>query len=231
MASLYDSQRTATEFAYKANVCANVQKGWRPVSEGCVPLAPRVPLGGSMLPSVSCSSGAPPEANADGEWTLVPPATSLSEVPSEAKAEDEVQVPAGPPHHNAIMSDAHFADILSPDGIVGEDARGALLSEYRLPEHVVQVLNSRTATVHLSEGDGCWCKAWKCGSRELPASTAAFATSSRRWSHLNKVAFCRNCHAIKTVLRMAGVLENGQPVEPSSSSSSESSSGDSSDSD
>ena len=232
MASQYDSQKTATEFAYKANVCANVQRGWRPVSEGCVPEAPRVPLGGSMLPNVSSSSGAPPEAKADGEWTLVPPAASLAEVPSEAKAEDEGQGPAGFPHHNAVVSDAHFADGLSPDGFVGEDARGAPLSEYKLPEHVVQVLNSRTATVHLSEGDGCWCNAWKCGSRESPASTAEFAVTSRRWSHLNKVAFCRNCHSIKTVLRMGGVLlEFGQPVEASSSSSSESSSDDSCESD
>ena len=39
MASVYDSQKTATEFAYKANVCTDVQRGWRPAAEGCVPPA------------------------------------------------------------------------------------------------------------------------------------------------------------------------------------------------
>ena len=108
---------------------------------------------------------------------------------------------------------------------------GALLSEYKLPEHTVQVLNTRTATVHLSEGEGCWCRAWRCGSISEPAVTAELANNSRRWSHLNKVAFCRTCHSIKTVLRMGGAMvENGQPVDPSSSSSSEASSGSSTDS-
>ena len=52
------------------------------------------PSGGSWLPPVSCSSGAPPEANAEGEWEQVSPATCLAEVPSDAHAEDEVwQVP------------------------------------------------------------------------------------------------------------------------------------------
>ena len=45
MATRYDGQRTATELAYEANVCVNIQRGWRPVPEGTVPQAALLPLG------------------------------------------------------------------------------------------------------------------------------------------------------------------------------------------
>ena len=47
MAVVYDGHRTATEMAYKACVSRNIQAGWRPVEEGCVPAPPLFPLGGS----------------------------------------------------------------------------------------------------------------------------------------------------------------------------------------
>jgi hypothetical protein len=106
----------------------------------------------------------------------------------------------------------------------GVEQRVTVLSKYRLPEHVVQVLNTKTSTVHLSEGEGTWCKAWRCGSRDDPAATAEFALNSGRWSDQNPVAFCLNCHSIKTVSRFGGALVlDGEPVVASSSSSSESS--------
>ena len=168
----------------------------------------------------------PPEAQADGEGSL-PASRLLVGTPPDAKAEGEgLQGTPVRGHHDSVVDDASFVHVPSFEGFKGEEARESLLSDYRLPEHVVQVLNTRTATVHLSEGDGCWCRSWKCGSRESPAATAEFASTSGRWSHLNKVAFCLNCHSVKTVLRMGGALvDNGSPVEPSSSSSSESSSG------
>ena len=44
---VYDAARTATEFAYKANLAANVRAGWRPVPHGSVPQAAIFPLTGS----------------------------------------------------------------------------------------------------------------------------------------------------------------------------------------
>ena len=45
MASVYDSTRVSTELAYKANIAANVHKGWRPVVDGTIPRGSLVPLG------------------------------------------------------------------------------------------------------------------------------------------------------------------------------------------
>ena len=44
-ASTYDAARVSTELAYKANVAANVHRGWRPVEDGAIPQLPLVPLG------------------------------------------------------------------------------------------------------------------------------------------------------------------------------------------
>ena len=65
----------------------------------------------SMMPSVSCPAGAPPDANAEGEWAHSLPATCLSGVPSEANAEDEVQVLASSAHLDKVVCDASFAHI------------------------------------------------------------------------------------------------------------------------
>ena len=121
------------------------------------------------------------------------------------------------------MVESGFNVLASLEEFKGVDERDDLLSTYRLPEHVVQVLNTRTATVHLSEGEGTWCRAWRCGKATQPAATAEFAQTASRWSSLNQVAFCINCHSVKTVVRMGGALVcQGEPVEPSDSSSSES---------
>ena len=45
MASVFDATRVSTELAYKADVAANVEKGWRPVGDGAIPRKPLVRLG------------------------------------------------------------------------------------------------------------------------------------------------------------------------------------------
>ena len=172
MASIYDGHKTATELAYKANVCNNVQRGWRPVPEGTVPQPAMVPLG--------CQHALRP---LDGSH---PGGASLPEVA------------------HPVSDDASSPFLPPSEGFKGEVARNEVLSRFSLPEHTVQVLNTRTVTVHLSGGEGTWCNAWKCGSKDSPASSAEFARDSTRWTSQNKVAFCRNCHSLRTVSKMGG---------------------------
>ena len=113
---------------------------------------------------------------------------------------DAVKPPLDCPSHDAVVEEASFAFVEN----ISEEVRRDSLAKYKLPEHTVQVLNTRTATVHLSEGEGTWCRAWRCGSASSPASTAEFAVNAERWLHQNKVAFCLNCHSLKTVSRMGG---------------------------
>jgi hypothetical protein len=123
-----------------------------------------------------------------------------------------------------LVSEADFSLVPLAEESKGGEARGEALSKYKLPEHTVQVLNTRTATVHLSDGEGTWCNAWRCGSREDPVPTAEFALDSSRWDCNNPVAFCINCHSLKTVIKMGGALIlDGEPQDASSSSASESS--------
>ena len=130
-----------------------------------------------------------------------------------------MQDPSQLAHHDDVLSDASFAHIFFLV-FEGEEARGEMLSEYRLPGDTAQVLNTRTATAHLSEGEGCWCKAWRCGSRELPTPTAEFATSSRRCSYKQGGILPHLSFSEDSATDGGGVLENGQPADDASSTSS-----------
>ena len=159
-------------------MCVNIHRGWRPVLEGTAPPHALVSFGAGAGPDLR-----PP---------LVPTCSP------------DVVLPPSDSPHNEVVEEASFAFVPNLVEFKGEEARRDSLARYKWPEHVVQVLKSRTATVHLSEGEGTWCRAWKCGLPASPASTAGFAVSASRWSHENKVAFRLNCHSLKTVSRMGG---------------------------
>ena len=84
-----------------------------------------------MLPSVSRSAGAPPEANADGEWAHYLPATGLPGVPSEVRAEDEVQVLTSSAHLDEVVSDAFFVPSLLLRSFGGEMLVGGICGSVR----------------------------------------------------------------------------------------------------
>jgi hypothetical protein len=140
--------------------------------------------------------------------------------------------PAAESHEESVL-DADFQCVpLLREEHQGSEARGSVMSKYSLPEHIIQVFNTKTSTVHLSEGDGTACRAWRCGSPDDPVKTAEFATSSSRWTSDNPVNFCLSCHSVKVVSRLGGALiVHGEALEPSESSASESSSSSSSDDD
>ena len=64
--------------------------------------------------------------------------------------------------------------IVKPDGLKGGDIQESLMAQIRLPDHVVQVLNEKSKTVHLSEGHGTICHRWQCGTSKVPAEGAEF---------------------------------------------------------
>ena len=121
---------------------------------------------------------------------------------------------------------------LAPADFKGAEQQTEAVAKYKLPEHVVQVLNERTKTVHLTSGDGVFCSKWACGTVLAPAATACFANCQDRWSpDRSPVAFCMACHSLKLISKNGGALlldEVPVEVDGSSSSSSESSSSSSS---
>ena len=67
MASVYDATRVSTELAYKANIAANVQAGWRPVNDGDVPKPPLVPYGLSVPSSAPIATRPKKKAKKDSK--------------------------------------------------------------------------------------------------------------------------------------------------------------------
>ena len=94
---------------------------------------------------------------------------------------------------------------------------------YIFPFGVVQVLNERTKTVHLSPGLGTACNAWRCGSTTSPASNAEFPGGTQRWSPmLNPYRFCLACYSAKGLKKLGATLRvSGEDLEGSESSSSQ----------
>ena len=98
-------------------------------------------------------------------------------------------------------------------------------AQFTFPKGIVQVLNSKTSTVHLSPAEGgTFCKFWKCGRRKTPARNAEFARSTRRWkASVSVCRFCITCHSSSMVHKFGGRLKlNGVHLDASSGSRSES---------
>ena len=116
--------------------------------------------------------------------------------------------------------------IVEPDGLKGGDIQESLMAQFRLPDHVVQVLNEKSKTVHLSGGDGTICHRWQCGTAKVPAKDAEFSKTHSRWTPCRSaVSFCIGCHSLRAITKCGGALVvDGEPVIGSSSSGSESSS-------
>ena len=116
--------------------------------------------------------------------------------------------------------------IVKPDGLKGDDIQLSLMAQFRLPDHVVQVLNEKSKTVHLSEGDGTICHRWQCGTATVIAKGAEFSKTYSRWTPCRSaVSFCIWCHSLRAITKCGGaVVVDGEPVMGSSSSGSESSS-------
>ena len=57
---------------------------------------------------------------------------------------------------------------------------GLAAARYVFPKVVVQVLNTRTSTVHLSRGVGVACNAWKADTPDEPAKGAELASGTER---------------------------------------------------
>ena len=104
---------------------------------------------------------------------------------------------------------------------------------YEFPDGFVQVLNLKTGMVHLSNGAGVACNAWRPGTPEAPSKNAEWAkSSSQRDSQVNPYEFCLNCHSSKALTKLGGgkLKVAGKALSDDESSSSESGSGESSDS-
>ena len=96
-------------------------------------------------------------------------------------------------------------------------------SHFVLPLDVVQVLNMKTNTVHLTTGDQSACRSWMCGVPGNPHPQAEYSKSSDRWTVSSAVHFCRQCYALKTVSRLGGTMRvDGDEVTSSSCSWSDS---------
>ena len=83
-ASLYNAARVSTELAYKSNIAANVQAGWRPVEEGANPEPPLCPLGVVSPPTTAVPLAARSERKAKaaaGSLTLPPVSLGTGVIP------------------------------------------------------------------------------------------------------------------------------------------------------
>ena len=125
-----------------------------------------------------------------------------------------------------------FTKLAHTSDFKGAEQQTEAVAKFKLPEHVVQVLNERTKVVHLTAGDGVFCSKWACGTAREPAATACFANCQDRWSpDRSPVAFCMACHRLKLISKNGGALlldEVPVDVDGSTSSESESSSSSSS---
>ena len=109
----------------------------------------------------------------------------------------------------------------------GAEAQVRLSAEFMLPESVVQVLNSKTSTVHLYTDDcKAVCGGWVCGFPSEPTANAEFAKDFYTWNGAcGPFAFCTVCFRDSTYARL-GALPNleefvlsesdGSVVEPES---------------
>ena len=126
---------------------------------------------------------------------------------------------AARPKKKPKVKDAEEAPVSTVAGLGGVTSA----PRYIFPFGVVQVLNERTKTVHLSPGLGTACNAWRCGSSTSPATNAEFASGTQRWSPmLNPYRFCLACYSAKRLKRLGATLRvAGEDLEGSESSSSE----------
>ena len=99
----------------------------------------------------------------------------------------------------------------------------ASMPRYIFPFGVVQVLNERTKTVHLSPGEGTACNAWRCGSKSNPAAYSEFAGGTQRWTPTrNPFRFCLACYSAKGLRRLGATLRVAdEDLQGSDSSTSE----------
>ena len=94
------------------------------------------------------------------------------------------------------------------DGTVflkGAEEQLAYERSFCFPDHVVQVLNSRTNTVHLYLKDETTiCSAWRCGTPSRGNRAAEFACSHLEWSgSISSTLFCTLCYSEKGMMKMA----------------------------
>ena len=185
MPGLYDSIAASSELAYKEFVRANFVAGWKLQDVGMLPMPAVVPLG---VPGASLR---------------VPdlPAPPLPELPP------PVRVVVPPP----VVVDMPTFESVRPDGT--PFARGGAehllcAATYVFPDSVVQVMNTRTNTVHLHLGSSLTvCGSWKLGSRAEPISTADFALDCNRWSSSSPSAnFCSQCFSDKGMVNCGALL-------------------------
>ena len=115
-----------------------------------------------------------------------------------------------------VAGEASDSSVAGSEGVTS-------VPRYNFPFGVVQVLNERTKTVHLSPGEGTACNAWRCGSKTSPASKAEFAGGTQRWSPmLNPFRFCLACYSAKGLKKLGATLRvSGEDLDGSDSSSSE----------
>ena len=114
----------------------------------------------------------------------------------------------------------------------GAEAQAEAKSRFRLPEGVVQVINSKSQLVHLycTSRKAVACSAWEAGTPSNPARAAEFASSAVRWDAArHAVRFCINCHSFPAVTRLGGkVVVDGEEMDAAESSGTELSSSSSS---
>lgn len=92
-------------------------------------------------------------------------------------------------------------------------------ARYEFHLGVVQVLNERTKTMHLSPGEGTACNSRKCGLAAVPAKAAEFAHGTMRWSpELTPQCFCLSCHGSRGIKREGATLRVAGEDVPSSES-------------
>ena len=136
-----------------------------------------------------------------------------SGAPAAAKTSSDTQVSKGAPVEDKVLKEKYKGE-----------AELLASSHFVLPRDVVQVLNMRTNTVHLTTGDQSACRSWMCGVPGNPHPQAECSKSSSRWTVASAVHFCRQCYALKTVSRLGGTMRvDGDEVSSSSCSSSSSS--------
>ena len=128
-----------------------------------------------------------------------------------------------PPHPSTAASCAEPVGEMECVPAKGKSEDIMSVPRYVFPPGVVQVLNKRTNTVHLSRHKGTACGSWRCGDAKSPSENAEFASGTQRWTpQRNPFRFCLGCYGAQGLKKLGAKLRVGDSdIEDSVSTASE----------